>query len=101
MEMIERYAKELDAWVASCVKNEPINYDNFPEYTVWLESTITHLETQQAHDLDKLAKAEARIKELEVYARHFESCKSNVAIFGKAEHYPCTCGLDNLLNRGK
>ena len=42
-----------------------------------------------------------RIKELEVYARHFESCKSNVAIFGKAEHYPCTCGLDNLLNRGE
>ena len=28
-------------------------------------STITHLESQQKHDLDKLAKAEKRVEELE------------------------------------
>ena len=35
------------------------------KYVEYLKSTITHLESQQKHDLDKLAKAEARIKELE------------------------------------
>ena len=50
---------------------------------------------------DRIKELDGRNKALIIHARHFESCKSNVAIFGKAEHYPCDCGLDNLLNRGK
>jgi len=52
------------------------------------ESTITHLE--------------ARIKELEGYTVHDElTCELITAGFLKSmEKRVCTCGLDNLLNKG-
>jgi len=65
------------------------------DYLSELESTITHLEAQQKYDLDKLAKAEKRLEELEEWVKktgHWQYCD-----FLEGTPYTCKCGLDNLL----
>ena len=72
------------------------------DYLSELESTITHLEAQQKYDLDKLAKAEKRLEELEGYAEHKEGCHKHSSMMSPPntrtrKTIKCNCGLDNLL----